>query len=63
MRDVVRLLGKALHDVEVGFSDEEFLDYGAEGEELEGCWGGHVGLLLDGFLLCFVVFCSGMDAG
>jgi len=28
---VVGLRGEALHDVEVGFADEEFLDYGAEG--------------------------------
>lgn len=38
MRDVEGLSGEGLHYVR--FADEEGLDYGAEGQELEGCWGG-----------------------
>lgn len=44
MRDVEGLLGEGLHDV--GFSDEEGLDDGAEGEELEGGLLGHLSFFL-----------------
>jgi len=50
VRDVEGLFGERLHDV--GFSDEEGLDDGAEGEELEGGLLGHLSFF-HSFLLSF----------